>query len=72
MFKAQIAGCGEKEWSENALTFGTKEEATTYARDLLSRWTGADMARVVPVETPNREPIDTSDPAIVLNYRRSV
>lgn len=69
MFKAQIAGVNEKVWSENALTFETPELATKYAKDLLGRWFGADMARVVPAETPNREVIDMADPKIVINHR---
>lgn len=68
--KVQVAGVGEDVWSENALRFDTTEEATDYAHDLLGRWYGADLARVVPADTPNRESIDLNDPKIVINYRK--
>lgn len=70
-FKAQFAGVRESVWSGNAITFATQAEARDHALDLLCRWTGADMARVVPAETPTHEPIDPADPAIVANYRRA-
>lgn len=66
----QVAGVGENVWSGNGLTFTTWDEAKSYASNLLMRWTGADMARVVPLGTPNWEPIEKDDPNIVLNYRR--
>lgn len=68
-WKAQFAGVAEGVWSGNGLTFETVEDATAYAQDLLMRWTGADMARVVPTETPPKEPVDPSDPSIVISYR---
>lgn len=68
-YKVQVAGNGENVWSENAIRHQTEEEAKAYASDLLSRWMGADMARVVPSDTPNREPVDPSDPRITHNYR---
>ena len=66
----QVAGVGENVWSGNGLTFTTWDEAKSYASNLLMRWTGADMARVVPLGTPNWAPIEKDDPNIVLNYRR--
>lgn len=69
-FKAQLAGVREMVWSGNGLTFDTQEEAKQYAMDLLSRWSGADMARVVSSDTPDRESVDLADPQIVANYRR--
>lgn len=68
-FKVQVAGTGENVWSENALRHQSEDEAKAYASNLLSRWTGADMARVVSSETPNREPVDPNDPRITHNYR---
>ena len=71
MFKVQVTGIRENTWSGNGLTFETREDATTYAKDLMSRWTGCDMGRVVPVETPNGEVVDYNDEQIVLSYRNS-
>ena len=68
-FKYQITSIKEMVWSENAMTYDTEEEAAEAAKELLGRWFGADMARVVPVETPNREAVDYADPKIVINYR---
>lgn len=69
-WKVQVGPVNEDHWAQNALTQDNEEEAKAYAQDLLSRWTGADIARVVPVETPARTPIDLDDPAIVINYRK--
>lgn len=69
-FRADIAGSGESTWATNALTFPTREDAEDYANDLLGRWMGADMARVVPTSTPKGEPIDPADENIVVNYRK--
>ena len=68
-YKVQVAGSGENVWSENALRFDTPEEAKAYASDLLGRWFGADMARVVSSDTPTRAAVDPSDSQIVINYR---
>ena len=68
-FKVQVAGIGENVWSENALRFDSVEEAKAYASDLLGRWFGADMARVVPSDTPTRAAVEPGDAAIVINYR---
>lgn len=69
--KVQVAACGEDVWSENAVRFASHEEAKAYARDLLGRWMGADMARVVSVETPRGEGVDPADERIVASYRRA-
>ena len=68
-WKAQVAGNGEQVWSENALRFETEEEARKYISDLSMRWFGFDLGRVVPSDTPNREPVDLSDPKITHNFR---
>jgi hypothetical protein len=68
-YRAEFTGVRENVWSHNALTFETESAAKDYALDLLGRWMGADMARVVDDETPKREPLDTNDPRIVANYR---
>lgn len=68
-YRADVAGSGEGTWATNALTFPTVEDATAYAHDLLGRWMGADMARVVTTDTPKGESIDLNDERIVVNYR---
>lgn len=68
-WKAQVAGIGEMVWSENALRFDTEEEARAHIADLSMRWFGFDLGRVVPADTPNREPVDLSDPKITHNFR---
>ena len=68
-WKAQVTGTGENVWSENALRFDTPEEAKAYIDDLSMRWMGFDMGRVVPADTPNREPVDMGDEKITHNYR---
>lgn len=70
MYKYQIAGIREQVWSENMIRFQTPEEAKEGAKELLGRWMGADLARVVPAETPNREAVDMDDPQILVNYRK--
>jgi len=69
-YKVQVAGVREDVWSENERTFATHEEARQYAIDLLMRWMGADVGRVVPVETPRGEPVSLDDPKIVVCHRR--
>jgi hypothetical protein len=69
-YRAEFTGNAEMTWSRNALTFDTAEAATQYAHDLLGRWTGADMARVVEDVTPDREPVSYSDPRIVATFRK--
>ena len=65
LYRAEFAGVREDTWSSNALTFDTAEEAEQYADQLLIRWTGADAARVVPVDTPKHERVESYDPQIV-------
>ncbi len=68
-FKVQVTGVGEYSWSENSLSFDTEEEAKAYAKNLMGRWMGADMARVVPTDTPRGASVEDGDPAVVVNYR---
>lgn len=70
-WKVQVAAAGENTWSENALTFATVKEANDYAHDLLGRWVGADMARVVSEGVPRGTAVDPSDSTIVINYRKT-
>ena len=69
-YRVDVGASGEHTWATNALRFGTVEEATAYANDLLGRWMGADLARVVSSDTPDGQPIDLSDEDIVVNWRR--
>jgi hypothetical protein len=69
-FRVQFAGVTENTWSSNNLFFETKGEAAQHALDKLLVWSGADMARVVPADTPSRgEVVSVNDPTIVVNYR---
>ena len=70
MYKAQVAGVGENVWSGNGLLFHTEDEAVDYAKGLLLRWSGADMARVVTEDVPVREPVELDDERIVASYRK--
>jgi hypothetical protein len=69
-FKVQVAGVGENVWSGNGKTFESMTEANLYAVDLLGRWIGADVARVVTVDVQNGELLDLNDERIVVNYRQ--
>ena len=60
-YRVDVRGVGEHSWSSNGLRFPTEAEATTYAIGLLDRWYGADGFRVVPGDTPQREPITLAD-----------
>lgn len=49
-FQAEFQAVRETSWNTNALVFATEEEAEAYARDLFSRWMGAQDWRVVDVD----------------------
>lgn len=51
-FQAEFRAVREQSFNTNALVFATKKEAETYARDLFSRWMGAEEWRVVEVDKP--------------------
>lgn len=51
-FQAEFRAVGEQSFNTNALVFATEKEAERYARDLYSRWMGADEWRVVGVDKP--------------------
>lgn len=59
-YRVDCAVRGESNYASNALTFATVEDAEDYARDLYCRWTMLASWRVVPVETPEREPIEAA------------
>jgi hypothetical protein len=69
MYRAEFAGVREYVWSTNALTFETEQAGREYALSLLSRWTGADMARVVDCNVQTKLAVDPTDERIVANYR---
>jgi hypothetical protein len=49
-FKVEVIADDSGEWTSNALTFETVEDAEEYAKDLFSRWSAVREYRVVPVE----------------------
>jgi len=69
-FRAEVGAVGEDVWSRNGMEYETEEEAKEWLNALSQRWVGYDISRVVPVDTPDRERIDLSDPTIYQNYRR--
>lgn len=69
-YRYEAGGVGEDTWSGNGMEYDTIEAAEKAAKNLASRWYGADIFRVVPLETPTGEPIDLDDPQIVINDRR--
>jgi len=50
-FKVEVKPFGEAGYAPNGLSFVTVEDAETYARDLMSRWFGAETYRVVDTRT---------------------
>ncbi len=58
-YRAEV-DTGEGTWYTNALTFDSASEAEAYALDLSYRWTLVRQFRVVPVDTPLRQPVVTS------------
>jgi hypothetical protein len=67
--RVDVGAVGESRWATNRVRFDTQEEATAYASDLLARWMGADITRVVPTDHPEGEPIDLDDSRIAANFR---
>ena len=53
--RVEVLAKGEPRWATNAREFDTPEEATTFARDLYSRWTQVAKLRIVPVSRPRGE-----------------
>ncbi len=53
--RVDVLARGERCWATNALEFDTPEEATTFARDLYSRWVRVEKLRIVPVSRPRGE-----------------
>ena len=49
-FQAEFRAVGESTFHSNALVFATEKEAEAYARDLFSRWMGAEEYRVVETD----------------------
>lgn len=55
-YRFDVLASGETRWSNNSITYDTREAAEAAARDLYGRWMLVDKASVVPVDTPTREP----------------
>ncbi len=53
--RVDVLARGERRWATNTLEFDTPEEATTFARDLYSRWTQVEKLRIVPASRPRGE-----------------
>jgi hypothetical protein len=69
-YRAEVTGIGEMRWSSNAKRFDNREEAEKWLTGLAMRWTGYDMSRVVPADTPDREPVETETQEIFQNFRK--
>jgi hypothetical protein len=69
-WRADVAGKGEANWSNNGMEYNTSAEAKNWLDGLAGRWFGYDMSRVVPANTPRREAVDPNDPTIYQNYRK--
>ena len=69
-WRAEVTGIGENRWSRNDVTYPTREEAKQWLDKLSMRWTGYDMSRVVPADTPQGEQVDPNDPTIYQIFRR--
>jgi hypothetical protein len=65
--RVEVLARGERRWATNALEFDTPEEATTFARDLYSRWVQVEKLRIVPVSRPRGEPYEpgSDDPELL-------
>jgi len=68
-YRYEVAPVGDKNWGSNQVSYATWKEAKEGAEELLSRWMGVDMARVVTADTPRSQPIDPDDPFIVVDKR---
>jgi hypothetical protein len=60
-FRTEVAGIGENVWSTNGKEYDTPEEAKKWLDGLSDRWFGYDLSRVVPVDTPERQPVEKTD-----------
>lgn len=59
MYKAWVLASGERTWATNGLEFATVDEAQAYAKDLFSRWFGADNIAVLPTDVAEKGFIST-------------
>ncbi len=50
MFKAEVIADDSGEWCGNGKRFETREQAETYVKDLMWRWTAVRDTRVVEIE----------------------
>ena len=51
-YKVEVIADSTGDWVGNGLRFDTTEEAATYAKNLMSRWTLVREWRVVPAFPP--------------------
>ncbi len=65
--RVDVLARGDRCWATSALEFDTPEEATTFARDLYSRWMLVEKLRVVPVSRPRGEAYEpgSDDPELL-------
>jgi hypothetical protein len=68
-YRAEVTGVGETSWSNNAMTYETKQEAKDWLDGLAFRWTGYDAGRVVEDTVEKGEAFDESDERIYQNFR---
>jgi hypothetical protein len=65
--RVEVLARGEVRWAANSRECDTAQEATTYARDLYSRWTQVEKLRIVPLSHPKGEPYEpgSDDPELL-------
>ena len=68
-FRAEVTGIREMTWSCNSLEYDTPQEAEAWLKGLAGRWTGYDMSRVVPVDTPMNQPVNFDTDTFFQNFR---
>jgi len=68
-FRADVTSIKEMRWSSNSLEHETYQSAQAYLDGLSERWTGFDMSRIVPVDTPKNEQVDLVNHTLYQNFR---
>lgn len=64
-FKFEVIADASGQWSGNAKTYATREEAEAAAQDLQSRWYAVQKYRVVPVEEEAQLPNRPEAPPVI-------
>lgn len=57
-YRAEFVTPGDEHWATNAVRYDTEDEARDYGRGLADRWTAVTDWRVVPDNTPERQPYE--------------